>query len=184
VPTARAAEKKAGKAEVKDRKSTQILDNFMKVDWSTAKDNSSEVKVSQVAGPGGSALRISYDLKNGKWIAISKGFAIDDFKGKGISFQMKSKGRQQQPRGEIGGRGWDQLRRQTAGFDRSLRIGRPISLSEADFSYWWGGDPALGSIKAIYFAVSAGDGGAGEILWWPTFKWGKPPKRGISAKAA
>jgi hypothetical protein len=31
-------------------------------------------------------------LKNGKWVAVSKGFAIDDFKGKAISFQMKAKG--------------------------------------------------------------------------------------------
>jgi hypothetical protein len=39
-----------------------------------------------------------------------------------------------------------------------------INLSEAEFSYWWGGDPILGPIKDIYFAISAGDGGAGELL--------------------
>lgn len=179
--TARAAEKKAGKADVKDAKApTQILDNFIKVDWSMARDNSSEVKVSQVAGPGGSALRISYDLKNGKWIAVSKGFAIDDFKGKAISFQMKSKGAN------------NNLEVKLVDEDgTNYGVKRPvltesedwttINLSEADFSYWWGGDPALGSIKAIYFAVSAGDGGAGEVMV-ANLQMGKASKEGHIGK--
>lgn len=145
------------------RAAGQLLDNFIKVDWTPAKDNSSEVKLSQVAGPGGSALRISYDLKNGKWIAVSKGFAIDDFKGKAISFQVKSKGAN------------NNLEVKLVDEDGSnYGVKRPIltesgdwttiNLSEAEFSYWWGGDPILGPIKDIYFAISAGDGGAGELL--------------------
>ena len=39
-----------------------------------------------------------------------------------------------------------------------------MTISEADFSYWWGGDPVLNRIKDIYIAVSAGDAGAGEVL--------------------
>ncbi len=145
------------------RANGQLLDNFIKVDWSPAKDNSSEIKLSQVAGPGGSALRISYDLKNGKWVAVSKGFAIDDFKGKAISFQMKSKGANNNMEVKL-----------VDEDDSNYGVKRPIltesgdwttvTLSEADFSYWWGGDPTLGRIKDIYFAISAGDGGAGELL--------------------
>lgn len=143
--------------------STQLLDNFIKVDWSPAKDNSSEIKLSQVAGPGGSALRISYDLKNGKWVAANKGFAIDDFKGKAISFQMKSSGANNNLEVKL-----------VDEDDSNFGVKRPIlteskdwttvTLSEADFSYWWGGDPTLGRIKDIYFAISAGDGGAGELM--------------------
>lgn len=160
--TPKAAQKSAAKGGPAGG-GTQLLDNFLKVDWSTAKDNSSEVKLSQVAGPGGSALRMSYDLKNGKWVAISKGFVIDDFKGKAISFQMKSKGAN------------NNLEVKLVDEDgTNYGVKRPVltesedwttvNLSEADFSYWWGGDPALGPIKAIYFAVSAGDGGAGEVI--------------------
>jgi hypothetical protein len=178
---AQSAGKKTSKADAADAKAgTQILDNFIKVDWSTAKDSSSEAKLSQVAGPGGSALRISYDLKNGKWIAVSKGFSIDDFKGKAISFQMKSKGAN------------NNLEVKLVDEDgTNYGVKRPvltesedwttINLSEADFSYWWGGDPALGSIKAIYFAVSAGDGGAGEVML-ANLQMGKASKEGHIGK--
>jgi hypothetical protein len=93
APKPAASQKKsAPPASARSSAAPQLLDNFIKVDWATAKDNSSEIKLSQVAGPGGSALRISYDLKNGKWVSISKNFAIDDFKGKAFTFQIKSKG--------------------------------------------------------------------------------------------
>jgi hypothetical protein len=82
---------KKNEAAAAPRAAGQLLDNFIKVDWAPAKDNSSEVKLSQVAGPGGSALRISYDLKNGKWIAVSKGFAIDDFKARPFPFKSSRK---------------------------------------------------------------------------------------------
>ncbi len=39
-----------------------------------------------------------------------------------------------------------------------------IVVDEAEFTYWWGGDKTLGPLQEIYVAVSAGDGGAGEVF--------------------
>jgi hypothetical protein len=163
APKPAAQKKSAPPAGARSAVAPQLLDNFIKVDWATAKDNSSEIKLSQVAGPGGSALRISYDLKNGKWVSISKNFAIDDFKGKAFTFQIKSKGANNNLEVKL-----------IDEDDSNFGVKRPLltesgdwttmTLSEADFSYWWGGDPVLGRIKDINFSISAGDGGAGELL--------------------
>lgn len=140
-----------------------LLDNFAKMDWTSARDNSSEIRLSQVAGKGGSALRVAYDLKNGSWVSFTKGFVIDDFRNKALSIWVKGKGANNNLEIKL-----------VDEDDTNYGVKRPIlsesgdwvhlTLSEADFSYWWGGDPALGRVKDIYFAISKGDGGAGELL--------------------
>jgi len=146
-----------------DMAGEQLLDNFTKVDWTIAKDASAEIRLSQVAGPGGSALKIAYDLKGGRWVSIGKGFLIDDFRGKALSLQVKGKGANNNL--EIKLVDEDDT---NYGLKRPIPLKNtdwtPLTISEADFSYWWGGDPVLNRIKDIYIAVSAGDAGAGEVL--------------------
>lgn len=156
-------EKKADKAASGAKAEGRVLDNFIKADWSPARDSSSEIRISLAAGPEGSAIKVAYDLKNGKWVALSKGFAIDEFKGKAISFKMKAKGANNNLEVKLvdeDGTNYGVKRpllSETEGWSA-------LTFNEADFSYWWGGDPVLGRIKDIYFAISAGDGGAGEML--------------------
>lgn len=141
----------------------QLLDNFAKLDWEPARDNSSEIKVSQTAGKGGNAVRIAYDLKGGSWVAVSKDFVIDDFRGKALAFWIKGKGANNNLEVKL-----------VDEDDSNYGVKRPILsetgdwtqlvLSEADFSYWWGGDAALGRVRKIIFAISKGDAGAGEVM--------------------
>jgi hypothetical protein len=93
-----------------------------------------------------------------------RGFAIDDFKGKAISFQMKSKGANNNSGSETGGRRRKQLRRQTSRLDGIRAIGPPSTYRKRTSATGGAAIPCLGPIKDIYFAISAGDGGAGELL--------------------
>ena len=157
------AEAKSKDADAKSGGAGQVLDNFSKMDWSATKDKGSEIKLSQAAGPGGSALKISYDLKGGKWVAVTKSFVIENFKGKALVLSIKAKGANNNIEIKL-----------VDEDDTNYGVKRALlnksgdwatwTLSEADFSYWWGGDPTLGRVKDIYFAISGGDGGAGEVL--------------------
>ncbi len=142
-----------------------LLDNFDRIDWASAKDAGAEMKLSQAQGKVGSAVKISYILGTGKWVAINKPFAINSFRGKAISFWLKGKGAANNLEVKL-----------VDEDDTNYGVKRPtlttdgdwtqVTFTEADFSYWWGGDQTLGPIKDIYFAVSApGDtGGSGEVM--------------------
>ena len=141
-----------------------ILDNFDRIDWASAKDAGSELKLSQAQGKNGSALKISYLMGTGKWVAINKSFSIPSFRGKAISFWMKGKGAANNLEIKL-----------VDEDDTNYGVKRPslttdgdwaqVTFTEADFSYWWGGDQSLGAVKDLYIAVAAaGDGGSGEVL--------------------
>lgn len=157
------------KAPVEQKSSTggTVLDSFERVDWATAKDNGSEVKISQTAGKSGSAMKISYLLGTGHWVAVNKAFAIPSFRGKALSFWLKGKGAANNLEIKL-----------VDEDDTNYGVKRPslttdgewtlVTFSEADFSYWWGGDQTLGNIVGVYFAVASGsptgDGGSGEVM--------------------
>jgi hypothetical protein len=124
----------------------------------------SELKLSQAQGKNGSALKISYLMGTGKWVAINKSFSIPSFRGKAISFWMKGKGAANNLEIKL-----------VDEDDTNYGVKRPslttdgdwaqVTFTEADFSYWWGGDQSLGAVKDLYIAVAAaGDGGSGEVL--------------------
>lgn len=140
-----------------------ILDNFDRIDWSSAKDAGSEMKLSQAQGKSGSAMKISYIMGTGKWVAVNKSFSIPSFRGKALSFWLKGKGAANNLEIKL-----------VDEDDTNYGVKRPslttdgdwtqVTFTEADFSYWWGGDQSLNAVKDVYFAVAAGDGGSGEVL--------------------
>jgi hypothetical protein len=134
------------------------------MDWTPAKADGTTLSLGTAEGRGGSALRISYDLKNTRqWVAASKGVDLGDFRNKALSFWIKGKGAANMFEIKLVDEDDSNYGVKKAGVTSNGDWARVV-LNEADFTYWWGGDKKLGPVKNIYFAISAGDGGAGEVL--------------------
>jgi hypothetical protein len=140
-----------------------LLDNFEAVDWASTKHDGTEVALSRADGRTGGALAVAYDLKDTKqWVQISKPFSVESLSGRALEFWVKGSGAANALEIKVVDADGSNFGVKRDGLTDTVEWTR-VTVTEADLSYWWGGDPKMDAVKELYFAVSAGAGGAGEL---------------------
>ncbi|OGR97747.1 MAG: hypothetical protein A2902_03720 [Elusimicrobia bacterium RIFCSPLOWO2_01_FULL_64_13] len=140
-----------------------VLSGFEANDWLPAFAEGTEMKVVLTGGEDGRALEISYNLKEpGQWVSITRGLEFPDHDRKAVEFLYKS---DSQLKNDLEIKLIDE---DGTNFGHKLpiefsRTWRKVHIDLTDFAYWWGGDPVLGKVKQVAFAVSGGRKGAAAV---------------------
>jgi hypothetical protein len=134
------------------------------MDWVTANHEATTLAADAAPGLDGNALRLVYDLKDSKqWVAVSKPFSIPSFQGKALDFWTLGKGKSNVLEVKVVDEDGSNFGVKKTGVTDKAEWTRQ-TVNESDLTYWWGGDNALGAVKEVHFAISADQGGAGEVL--------------------
>jgi hypothetical protein len=140
-----------------------VLDNFDTPDWSPSSYEGTEIAVAPGTGVQGSGMNIKYDLKaTNQWVQVSKGFELPGIKDRAVDFQYKGTGASNNLEIKLVDADGSVYGHKLMAATNQAQWKR-VRLKESDFTYWWGGDKNLDGVKEVFFAISAGDGGAGEI---------------------
>lgn len=155
----------SAKEEPKAKMEGILLDGFETNDWQPANGDGCTIKLFLTGGKeGGKALKIDYDLKDTKqWVAVNKDIAIKDYEGKVFQFYVKASG------SKTNNLEVKLVDEDGTNYGYKIPLApnnqwEKVSVNMKDFTYWWGGNPKLDSVKSIYFAVAAIDGGNGTVI--------------------
>lgn len=140
-----------------------LLDAFDVMDWATANHEATTLAADVAPGLDGNALHLVYDLKDSKqWVAVSKPFSIPSFQGKALDFWVKGTGKSNVLEIKVVDTDGSNFGVKKSGLTNKAEWTR-VTVNEADLTYWWDGDKTLGAVKEVHFAISADQGGAGEL---------------------
>jgi hypothetical protein len=167
VTQKKAAAKKAApaaKAAPEAGGSGRVLDSFDVNDWVPANHEKCTISVTSAPGKVGSALKITYDLKDShQWVALGKTFNIPALHGQALEFWLKGTGAANTLEIKMVDEDGSNFGVKKTGLTKTDGWTK-VTLNDNDFTYWWGGDNTLQGAHDIQFAISAGEGGAGEIM--------------------
>jgi hypothetical protein len=138
--------------------------------WISYVDRQGVVLLGTVSGMNGQALKISYDMSNGAWVAVTKEINRDFKRAKGLRFPMMGEGAENTLEVRL---------EDKTGVNYGARVKQKtntgswtvVEIPAGGFERWWGGaDEAeldWKNVKKIHFAVSKKDndqGGAGKLM--------------------
>lgn len=138
--------------------------------WSSYVDRQGVVLLGIVQAPNGQALKISYDMANGAWVAVTKEINRNMNRARGIRFQMMGEGSMNTLEVRLEDRG---------GVNYGARVKQKtnsgswtyVELSAGDFERWWGGgdnaDLDWKNVRKLHFAITNkdnGEGGSGKLM--------------------
>lgn len=139
-----------------------MLDDFEANDWAPSTGEGATLRSSHVDGKVGKGLLLEYDLKDTKqWVSVLKEIPMAGYNGKALQFWLKCAGKTNTLEIKLideDGTNYG-YKLPTKTLDWQL-----ITIDLVDFAYWWGGDPKLGFVKQLGFAISQVEGGAGTVL--------------------
>jgi hypothetical protein len=147
----------------KSAASADVLDAFEKASWQTHQAEGASISLKTASGVSKKALQVTYDLKDTKaWVQISKALEIGDIRDKALRLWVRGEGASNTLEIKLVDEDGTNFGVKKASATAQSEW-TELVLNEDDFEYWWGGDPQLGPVKEIYIAISAGEGGAGQV---------------------
>ncbi|HRY30578.1 MAG TPA: carbohydrate binding domain-containing protein [Elusimicrobiota bacterium] len=157
------AAKAAPKAADAGLTNAVLVDDF-EAGWNSASHETTTVALEAAPGRTGNGQKITYDLKDTKqWVAVSKPLTLGNFSGKALEFWVKGKGKNNVLEIKVMDGDGSNFGVKKEGLTATPGWTRVV-VTNTDLAYWWGGDKVLGPVTELHFAISAADGGAGEVL--------------------
>lgn len=135
--------------------------------WSNYGEKGARVNLSSAKGKYGQSLKVSYDMVDGGWVAITKNVNRDLSSAKRIRFWVKGEGSANSLEIKL-----EDFKQTNYGyvlkFKSNIGAWMVVDIPISKFEYWWGSNKSLNfkNVKSIHFAISKKDGdqgGSGKV---------------------